>query len=157
LQPVLQAQQNMNVECFALHARNLIEFLKDGDDCGFDPTDFTTDGFAKRLFIRSTLVKMMNDQISHLSSDRTENDHEKFGVAEWLEATNAIQDELRRWTSCLTPDWAAKWENRERMDEAAASEIAVLTNYNGASSAPLTQIFGGTGAAGPASPPEENE
>jgi hypothetical protein len=62
-------QQNLQVEGFALHARNLIEFLKNGDGCGFNPTDFTTSAFSvERTFIRGALVGMINTQISHLTA-----------------------------------------------------------------------------------------
>ena len=54
---VTRVQQNLQVECFALHARNLIDFLKNADSCGFNPTDFTTKAFSvNRKFIRNTLV-----------------------------------------------------------------------------------------------------
>jgi hypothetical protein len=64
-------QQNLQVEGFALHARNLIEFLKNGEACGFNPTDFTTRAFSvNRKFIRDTLIEMINTQISHLTAER---------------------------------------------------------------------------------------
>jgi hypothetical protein len=85
-------QQNFQVEGFALHARNLIEFLKNGEACGFNPADFTTKAFSvNRSFIRATLVDMINEQISHLTSDRTEKQNEKFDEPEWLETANVIE------------------------------------------------------------------
>ncbi len=152
-----RAQQNLNVEGFAIHARNLIEFLKNGDDCGFDPTDFTTDAFAKRAFIRPTLVDMINQQISHLTSNRTENQKEKFDEPQWRETASLVEEEFKRWTNNLSHEWAAKWEKRERMDEAAASEATIKAHFGGQSSAPMSissssVVIGAT--AGP--PPQED-
>jgi hypothetical protein len=146
--------QNLQVEGFAMHARNLIEFLKNGDACGFNPADFTTDKFSvNRKFIRSTLVDMINEQISHLTSDRTDNQEEKFDEPEWIETAGAIEKEFVRWTGNLTSDWAEKWEKRERMDEAARAQfLNVQSHFSGACTAPTfssTQITGPTGPAGP--------
>ena len=146
--------QNLQVEGFAMHARNLIEFLKNGDACGFNPADFTTDAFAvNRKFIRSTLVDMINEQISHLTSDRTDIQEEKFDGPEWIETAEAIEKEFVRWTGNLTSDCAEKWEKRERMDEAARAQfLHVQSHFSGACTAPTsssTQITGPTGPAGP--------
>src|SRR5262249_11710257 len=110
-------QQNLQVEGFALHARNIIEFLKNGDDCGFNPADFTTEKFSvNRMFLRPTLIKMVNEQISHLSSDRTENQNEKFDEPRWVETADAIEKEFNWWTDNLTADWATIWASRQRME-----------------------------------------
>jgi hypothetical protein len=112
-------QQNLHVEGFALHARNLIEFLKNGDNCGFNPTDFTTLAFSlERTFIRVTLVEMINKQISHLTADRTQKQEKKFDEPHWRKTDEAVENELKRWIKNLKPEWAEKWEQRERMGEA---------------------------------------
>ena len=148
-------QQNLQVEGFAVHARNLIEFLKNGDACGFNPADFTTDAFSvNRTFIRQKLVDMINEQISHLTSDRTENQNEKFDEPQWLETASAIEKEFKRWTNNLSSRWAAKWEKRERMDEAAALEISTNSHFGGACTAP-TLVTGPTGAASPRGAPQK--
>lgn len=146
-------QQNLQVEGFALHARNLIEFLKNGDACGFNPADFTTNAFSvNRTFIRQTLVDMINEQISHLSSDRTENQNEKFDEPQWLETADAIEKEFKRWTDNLIPDWAVKWAGRERMDEAATLEFNIEGHFGGACTAPTFSSSQVTGPTGPAPP-----
>jgi hypothetical protein len=100
------------------------------------------------------LVDMINEQISHLTSDRTENQNEKFDKPEWQETADAIETEFNRWVSNLTSDWAAKWEKRERMDEAACSEmmINISSHYAGASSSPTFSSDQITGPTGPAPP-----
>jgi hypothetical protein len=44
--------------------------------------------------------------------------NEKFDEPKWLETADAIEKEFKRWIDNLTPEWAVKWEQRERMDEA---------------------------------------
>jgi hypothetical protein len=129
-------QQNLHVEGFALHARNIIEFLKNGENCGFNPTDFTTSAFSvARTFIRGTLVEMINTQISHLSPNRTEKQEEKFDEPHWLETADAVEKELKRWIRNLKPEWAEKWQQRERMGEAEAEGEAAAIG-SGRSDAP---------------------
>jgi hypothetical protein len=144
-------QQNLQVEGFALHARNLVEFLKNGEACGFNPTDFTTKAFSvNRKFIRDTLVEMINTQISHLTAERTEKSEEKFGESHWRETADAVENELSRWIASLTPEWVAKWEQRERMGEAAARVFDLTAHVDGPSSAPtfLESNRGGTASVG---------
>jgi hypothetical protein len=132
-----QFQHNLHVEGFALHARNLIEFLKNGDACSFHPADFTTPDFSiERTFIRGTLVEMINTQISHLTTGRTEKREEKFDAPHWRETAEAVEEELNRWIANLKPVWAAKWEQRERMgDEVEGAVINTEGHVAGASSA----------------------
>jgi hypothetical protein len=133
-----QVQQNLQVEGFALHARNLIEFLKNGGACGFNPADFTTDKFSvKRTFIRQTLVDMINSQISQLTSNRTENQNEKFDEPHWLETADAIEKEFTRWTDNLNADWAKKWEQRDQMDETTGVMVSISGHFGGACTAPM--------------------
>jgi hypothetical protein len=149
-----QFQHNLHVEGFAVHARNLIEFLKNGDGCGFNPADFTTEAFSvNRKFIRDTLVTMINEQISHLTSDRTENKNEKFDEPHWQETANAIEQEFKRWTDNLSSDWAKKWEERERMDEAAKFQMNIFGHFGGACTAPTSLSSCVSGPTGPAPPP----
>jgi hypothetical protein len=130
-------QQNLQVEGFALHARNLIEFLKNGDGCGFNPADFTTEGFSvQRRFIRDTLVNMINRQISHLTDGRTEIQEGKFDESQWRETAQAIEGELDRWIANLSPEWAEKWKQRERMGDADGGFIKTAGHVRGACTAP---------------------
>lgn len=147
-------QQNLQVEGFALHARNLIEFLKNGDASGFNPADFTTTDFSvNRSFVRGPLVDMINEQISHLSSDRTEKQNEKFDEPAWLETANATEKEFKRWIDNLKPEWVTKWGQRERMDEVATLEVEA--HFGGACTTPTFSSNHVIGPTGPAPPPEK--
>lgn len=131
-------EQNLQVEGFALHARTVIEFLKNGESCSFNPTDFTTAAFSvNRKFLRNTLLEMINQQISLLTVNRTEKQEEKFDAPDWKETLEAVENELCRWVQDLKPEWAAKWEQRERMGEAISTDKVV----KGASSAPTYTLL----------------
>jgi hypothetical protein len=146
-------QQNLQVEVFALHCRNLIEFLKGGDACAFNPADFTSHGFSvNRKFIRPRLIDKINEQISHLTNDRTENPDEKFNPDDWKETAAAIENEFSRWVKNLTPDWAKKWEQRERIGEHAAPTATLRVGFGGATNVTTsTSTSVGFGATDPAS------
>jgi hypothetical protein len=132
-------QQNLHVEGLALHARNLIEFLKNGDSCGFNPTDFTTAAFSvKPTFIRSTLVDKINQQIEHLTTKRTKKRKEKFDEPDWVETVHAVEKEFKRWIANLKPEWVKKWDERERMGEDDGGVLTVEGHVNGASSEPTS-------------------
>jgi hypothetical protein len=119
---------------------------------GFNPADFTTAAFSvNRTFIRQKLVDMINEQISHLTSDRTEQQDEKFDAPEWLETANAIEKEFQRWVANLKPEWVHKWEQRERMNEAAKLELKIDGHFGGGCTAP-TMITGPTGPPPPPNP-----
>jgi len=108
-------EHNLHVEGLALHSRNLIEFLKNGDACAFSPADFTTNGFkVNKQFVRQGLIDKINEQISHLTDDRTEDREEKFGPDDWTETVEAIEKEFDRWIKNLAPDWAKKWDQNDK-------------------------------------------
>jgi hypothetical protein len=147
-------KQNLQVEGLAIHARNVIDFLKNAQTCGFNPTDFTAKNFSvNRRFIRPELAELINHQISHLTARRTENQNEKFDEPKWVEATEAIEKEFKRWSDNLTPDWAEKWEQRQMMGEAAQPGLAVPARFNGACTAPTFSSTYVGGPTGPAAPP----
>jgi hypothetical protein len=130
-------RHNSHVEGLALHCRNLIEFLKNGDACAFNPADFTADTFkVNKKFIRPTLIDKINEQISHLTDDRTEDREEKFKPDDWTETVEAIEAEFARWVENLTAEWAKKWQERERIGESAPETMSVERSAKGACTAP---------------------
>jgi len=63
------------------------------------------------------LVDKINQQIEHLTTKRTKKQLEKFNEPDWVETADAVEKELNRWIANLHPDWAKKWNRRERMGE----------------------------------------
>jgi hypothetical protein len=132
-----RVRQNQNVECLALHCRNLIEFFKNSDSCGFDPSDFTENFTTEPRFIREGLVTMIQQQIAHLTTGRTRDGGKKFDRPDWQETVDLIHAELDRWVRHLGPDWGRKWANRERMEE---QQLTFQSDFGGASSSPTVHI-----------------
>lgn len=94
------------------------------------------------------MIDKINEQISHLTDDRTEDPNEKFNPDDWKETAAAIENEFGRWVKNLTPDWA-KWEERERMGENAAPTVTLRVGFGGATNATTsTSTSIGFGAIG---------
>ena len=69
-----------------------------------------------------------------------------------LHRPDAIEKELARWIKNLKPEWAEKWEQRERMGEADGGVIKMEDHVMGACTAPT---FSKTHKDGAASATEE--
>ncbi|QOZ77013.1 hypothetical protein XH83_17050 [Bradyrhizobium sp. CCBAU 53351] len=100
----------MRIECFHLHARNLIEFFKNKDPCDIDPRRFTKPGYEPNgNFIANDLEARMNQQISHLTAKRTDDPTKQLGPKERQEISKAIEAEITRFEKALTPQSEALW------------------------------------------------
>lgn len=105
-----QLIHNANVEAFLVHARNLIEFFKNKEPCDFDPRLFTKPGYEPNgNFIDSTLEAKINQQISHLTAERTAIAEEQLGPDEWAKIRGTIEAEIERFEKALRPEYEAKW------------------------------------------------
>jgi hypothetical protein len=70
----------------------------------------------------------------------------KFDKPHWRKTVGLVLKEVDRWVKELTPDWAEKWEKRDKMKEAVFAGGA-----DGPSSSPtaiITTITPLTGATG---------
>ena len=106
-----QFDRNMNIECFNLHARNLIEFFKNKDPCDIDPRRFTKPDYKPNgNFIDSTLEAKINQQISHLTSDRTDDPKKQLGMKEFRKTGEAIEKEIARFEKSLTARSEELWK-----------------------------------------------
>lgn len=106
-----QFDRNMHIECFCIHARNLIEFFKNKDPCDIDPRRFTNSKYEPNgNFIDATLEAKINQQISHLTSKRTHGSQEQLGPEHWKRIKDAIETEIDRFANALTPETAMLWK-----------------------------------------------
>jgi hypothetical protein len=106
-----QAMHNAMVESLLVHCRNIIEFLKYNPPCDFSPTFFTESTFRiNRNFINKSLYDKINQQISHLTVERTRVTGDKLGPHEWKQIRDAIERELARMEAALTPTARADWK-----------------------------------------------
>jgi hypothetical protein len=106
-----QLIHNANIESFHIHARNLIEFFKNKKPCDFDPRLFTHERYQPNgNFVDNSLEAKINQQISHLTADRTADAAQKLGPKEWAKIRGAVEKEIARWGESLSPEYKAKWK-----------------------------------------------
>ena len=124
-----QLIHNANIEAFLIHARNLIEFFKNKAPCNFDPRLFTAPDYEPDgNFIDSSLEAKINQQISHLTAERTAIAEEQLGPDQWAKIKKAIEAEIARFEKALAPEYQAKWTFHPRI-------VAVATGALGATNA----------------------
>jgi hypothetical protein len=102
---------NARIESFHIHARNLIEFFKNKRPCDFDPRLFTHGRYQPNgNFVDNRLEGKINQQISHLTADRTSDATKKLGPRDWAKIKGAVEKEIARWEEALSPEYKAKWK-----------------------------------------------
>jgi hypothetical protein len=106
-----QAVHNAMVENFLLHCRNIIEFFKYNPPCDFSPA-FFTDGTFKinKTFVNAKLYDKINQQISHLTAERTRLNKDKLGPSEWKTLKGQIEGEIARMEKSLAPSARSSWK-----------------------------------------------
>lgn len=133
---------NAVIEAYLLHARNLIEFFKNKKPCDVDPRHFTSAGYEPNgNFINHTLEALINQQITHFTSDRKAADGEKIDGPKQQLINGAIEQQIERFERSLTSAYPAKWNPTQTLTMASGA--------GGASNA-IQQI--GSNVTGPASP-----
>jgi hypothetical protein len=130
--------RNAFIESFFIHARNLIAFLKNDSDCGFDPRYFTKTNYNPNTsFVPTKLWKKIIHQVAHLLPERTHVSSEKLGPKDRKDISDLIERELGRFESALTDEYRAKWPVKPasipaaKLDAGQASatnHIIVMTN-----------------------------
>ncbi|HWM48843.1 MAG TPA: hypothetical protein VNR11_18220 [Xanthobacteraceae bacterium] len=120
--------RNAFIESFHLHARVIMEFLKDDRLCVVDPRRYTTSAFlVNGDFIPRKLEAKINQQIAHLTRERTDDEKYKLSDHEREQTFQVIQKELARWERELTPECRAVWEQGLRemqVDDGYGSIVA---------------------------------
>lgn len=64
----------------------------------------------RRDFIKSKLFDKLNEQIAHLTADRTAEGSEQLGPTQWAEIKDAIENEISRFEKALTSDYKPTWK-----------------------------------------------
>jgi hypothetical protein len=101
--------QNAAIECFWLHARNLMEFFKKGHQnryCSGTPFE----AFVGSAALVEALTPRINNQIAHVIFDkRTSATSEKLDWPEVTACHQLIETELAKFTDHLDQRWQPKW------------------------------------------------
>jgi hypothetical protein len=107
---IVRTLTNALIESFCVHARNIIVFLRRREkNMDFLPKYFTKSyNPPDKDFINASLLSALNDQITHLSVKRT-NNNTKIGHADREVIVAAIEDEIERFHDSLTKHFGDKW------------------------------------------------
>jgi hypothetical protein len=135
-----QAMANALIECFLLHSRNLIEFFKNKND--FDPRMFTSNFELNKRFVGDGALIRINSCVSHISVARAKVDASKIDAQERQELFEAIEQEVKRFTDALRPEFRAQWEPTPKV----VSKISVRETTPSTTNA-ITSIKGPVPAA----------
>ena len=122
---------NAFIESFFLHARNVIAFLKNDTDCGFDTRYFTVNTFNPNTnFVPAMLWRKINHHIAHLLPERTSDPMGKLGPADRTQINKLIEAELARFENVLTDEYKPKWKpNPPFSDTIAVTATTSATNH----------------------------
>jgi hypothetical protein len=116
------------IVAFCIHAKNLMEFLSytprrdraTAED--YAGSDYRRWKIAPRTHAHDLKGKL-NNQLSHLSFERTDEPNEKIGIQERKDLVDMLHDELVRWIAQLKPDYDANKLNVKAL--AVAKEIEI--------------------------------
>ncbi|WP_299817001.1 hypothetical protein [uncultured Roseibium sp.] len=104
--PDSQIVINVLIESFCIHARNIIEFLKNHGACDVDPRWFTGENYkVDRNFLKKSLGDRVNAQIAHLSHNRTTDSKKKIDAKDRKELSDAVELQLSRFYNNLKVEW----------------------------------------------------
>jgi hypothetical protein len=135
--------RNATIEGIATHARNLIEFFKNKPPCDFDPRRFTEKGYVPNgNFIDSKLEAKINQQVSHLTAERTSFAAEKINASAFRRISEAIESEIERFENALSPDYRAKWKVLPTHFKITSVEPSATNVINSTSTASWSATFG---------------
>ena len=105
---------NAFVECFCIHARNLIDFFRDrkpysdNQACAHHFTETTYSPFQKGE-IDTRLYDKVNKQIAHLTYHRSTHEKDKIGQADRNKLLKILQDEIALFSAQLKPEYKSMW------------------------------------------------
>ena len=124
-QPLHFRDWNASFQSFAVNARNLVQFLTNGDTRNFKANDFIPE-FRNRKGDIQGPMKKLDDQVFHLGKARPREEDKKFGFAaandvfDWIE--EGMNDFLGRLSLEDKKVWNAK-KAEPRFEEASAPTL----------------------------------
>ena len=121
-EPVRDTIKDALIVGFCIHAKNLVEFLsKEPRKDRAVSVDYAADGYQSWNITHGT--RKLNNQISHLSYERTDEPTEKIRAQEQAELVGMIYDELCRWSGHLKSEYDANKLNLGALATAREKEI----------------------------------
>jgi hypothetical protein len=121
---------NMAIECFWLHARNLIVFLRRKSPAA-DAGEASASHFTVNDFVPLRAFKeedQINVQVSHLKYERPSNGDLKLNTSRMTNVYEAIHRALREWGEALKVEYADIWRQRSPIRVEFSGEPFSATN-----------------------------
>ena len=121
---------NMAIECFWLHARNLIVFLRRKSPTA-DAGEASASHFTVNDFVPPRTFKEedeINTQVSHLKYERPSSAELKLNTSRMTNVYEAIHSALRAWGTALRPEYVDIWQQRSPIRVEFSSEPLSATN-----------------------------
>ena len=121
---------NMAIECFWLHARNLIVFLRRKSPVA-DAGEASASHFTANEFVPLRNFKEedeINTQVSHLKYERPSSHDLKLNTLRMENVYEAIHGALREWGQVLKVEYAGIWRQRSPVRVKFSSEPLSATN-----------------------------
>ncbi len=144
-----QALTNLAIECFWLHARNLIIFFRrpatNATIGEASSSDFTEQRFhPSRAFKEEDEI---NAQVSHLKYERPSTTEEKLNTTKMPNVHEAIHSIIREWERLMKKDYGDIWKKRSPVTLTITNTEPGATNMITTSSTSTTLLvvpFGST-------------
>ena len=112
---------NAHFELFAVHARNLMNFLSNNDKKNLQARDFVTGGFKARTKDVGRLLQKLEQQVFHLAENRPKDTIGKFNTDH--------ADRVRKWIEQNFAAFLAASELRAAFNEKKADPTADQAMY----------------------------
>jgi hypothetical protein len=107
--PKVQFEYNMAYESFAVHARNLKDFLgNDGGNNDFNAKEFV-DGFKTEKREITASMFALHMQVFHMGKDRVANGAGKFNLEGCLRVYEWLEDQFERFAASLPNPFRDAW------------------------------------------------
>lgn len=102
--------QNTFIECFAVHARGLYDFLTNkADSRNALAEDFLAEHFKPDTTDISPKITKLNQQIFHTGTQRTDDPALKFNTEDGAKVLQWVEDTLGEFAEKLPPKYPTEW------------------------------------------------
>lgn len=125
LKPQFYLDWNAFYESFAVHARNLANFLTNDDRKNFKACDFVQN-FKARKGNLAKITSMLDMQVFHLVKDRPVTNTGKFNTEHAKKVLDWIEDEMTNFLARLSAEDKKLWdESKARSDVQGQTPLSV--------------------------------
>jgi hypothetical protein len=137
--------KNAAIECFWMHARNLLDFLRQPKNTSHDAKGSVSAKDFTSKFDYQGIGDEMNDEINraftHLQYGRKSQPQKKPGTFDMLRVKEHIEREIGKFERALTKDYKEAWTPRARPEPIAITSGGLTSATNATTFATLLVGF----------------